>query len=101
MWRWIAKEIRKDAEQDVEELKEQWIEKHAKDELVFNCYFCDRNDSLGGDATTDCSYCPGLKIDKEFDCNSKEYNFEFHPIAFYNKLRALNRKRLAKKESKK
>lgn len=101
MWRWIAKERRKDNTKDVNLLKEEWLQKHGfKESLVkCSCFFCEysnihkaRVKVTGGG----CRTCPGTKVDRAFDCMDFDYHFYNHPIAFYNKLHSLNRKRIAK-----
>ncbi len=39
------------------------------------------------------SFTPGRKIDKDFDCDNRKYNWQDNPHAFYKKLLELNRKR--------
>lgn len=95
MWRWIAKQWRA-GRRDVDALKREWLEKHGyKGIKIYNdCFFCQYVAKL---KELSCSFCPGRKIDIIFNCNRVEYNFKCNPIAFYNKLVSLNRKRLAKR----
>jgi hypothetical protein len=101
MRRWIAKKMRKNDTLDVDDLKYSWLYSHTKDKPENECYFCERNKQMGGvsllDECGDCRYCPPREIDKDFTCNNPDYHYYQKPIAFYNKLRSLNRKRLAKK----
>ena len=102
MWRWIATKVRKGnsldvedlkEELDVEDLKEEWARAHGFElELENDCFFCDYDE----EHKDDCTFCPGKKVDPEFDCRESDYHFSNKPIAFYNKLVALNRKRKAK-----
>ena len=103
MWRWIAKQKREGSRKRTDVLKREWLRLHKipTDAQPNNaCYFCEYNNehNRGGNQDTDtgCT-CPGNRIDKKFDCCHSEYHFYKHPIAFYNKLVSLNRKRLAKK----
>ena len=116
MWWWIAKEIRKyglkkfnllteDEKIDfVDSLKEQWLVNHDfdPDEITNTCFFCEK-----GNPAEDCSRCPGHLVDPSFYCywdtigeKANKYNWCGHPIAFYNKLVSLNRKRLKQKGKK-
>jgi hypothetical protein len=111
MWRWIAKQIknrkgfngfslvRKQA--IVERLKAEWIESHGFSGIRHNCFFCEydwhRDDR--------CTFCPAEKIEKGFHCHQAGFlspvlphSFAYRPIAFYNKLVSLNRKRLKAKK---
>lgn len=92
-WRWIAKEIKKDPNSGVWVLKAKWVNEHGYD-VKYDCFFCEysgrRNDS--------CYLCPGTQIDPEFNCEDVEYHYANKPIAFYNKLVSLNRKRLKAKK---
>lgn len=92
MWRWIAKEVKNDHWLVVSCLKERWLENHGFDENLIPslCFFC-QYDSKRGDI---CKKCPGHLVDKEFDCRNEDYHYADKPIAFYNKLVSLNRKRL-------
>ena len=95
MWRWIANERRKGNTAPIYYLKEEWAEKHDYSvDLHEECFFCEygeRGDNSG------CRLCPGKKVDPDFDCEDRDYHFTLYPIAFYNKLVSLNRKRLKSK----
>ena len=104
MWKWIAKQRRKDNSLDVSELKVEWRRKHFPNEFVKHaCFFCEYNQQQGGNR---CSECPARKIDSklgEFWCEkgmgeSKGLYWLDRPVLFYNKLVFLNRKRLAKRK---
>ena len=108
MWRWIAKEWKSGNKQSTAILKKQWIEKHGYISEVGNwtpsfaadCFFCDYAWKYSNDESFPdyCRLCPAKKIDKGFQCQSSDYNYDNKPIAFYNKLRSLNRKRLKNKK---
>jgi ribosomal protein S14 len=103
MWKWIdegtnGNEYNLDS--PVEELKGVWLDGHHIDEITGDCLFCSYKHSHGGDALDDCSKCPAKKVDKSFTCLSEECNYKYRPRAFYRKLVALNKKRLAKKGAK-
>ncbi len=91
-WRWIAKEVRKSPKNNIDDLKEEWVGKYGFFDIDNNCFFCNY-------AEGNCDLCPARKVDKSFDCYTPEYNHKTMPIAFYNKLVSLNKKRLAKKRS--
>lgn len=98
MWRWIAKMWREGTKLSVRQLKAQWLLEHGYEdgELDENCFFCEYYISHRG---TCYIACPARKIDSGFLCTThKEYRWDEKPIAFYNKLRSLNRKRLLKKK---
>lgn len=96
MWRWIAKQIRQGSFLSVRLLKRIWLENHGyyDKEISENCFFCEYSERH---KFKDCDGCPGIKVDIEFGCGKSEYDWFSNPIAFYNKLRALNRRRMAKK----
>ena len=97
MWRWIAKEKRAGNKREVESLKMEWLDNHGYDEdgLWCDCFFCDyayyRKEDM-------CGSCPVRMVDKNFDCHKEDYNYEKKPVKFYNKLVALNKKRLKGKK---
>jgi hypothetical protein len=102
MWRWIAKEVRKGNKKYPSDLKTEWLAKHGieKDEIYNDCFFCEHaaTHATRNAAAITCPTCPGSRADKTFDCQHEDYCFSKNPIAFYNKLRALNRKRLKAKQ---
>lgn len=93
MWRWIAEQCRKYSDVDVRDLKKEWLQKHGfkNDKIGAHCFFCQYNDAHPH--KKDNCNCPARKVDREFNCMDADYDFYHKPIAFYNKLRALNRKR--------
>ena len=95
MWRWIAKMWRLGCSQNVEELKTEWCEAHGFDMIESGCFFCHHN---GGALENMCRKCPARKVDADFFCMDTHYSYNRHPIAFYNKLVSLNRKRLKGKK---
>ncbi len=91
MWKWIAKEARTGKMACT--LKAEWIKKHSFKAVWANCFFCDWSTKHGGNCN-----CPAKKIDTSFHCeHNEEYRWYNKPIAFYKKLLALNKIRLAKK----
>jgi len=104
MWRWIAKQKREGSSKDGVGLKHEWLENHGWQQFKIqeNCFFCERAVLLIGHTDTlgvGCSgKCPAQKIEKDFDCQVNGCHWAYDPIAFYNKLVSLNRKRLAKKK---
>ena len=102
MWKWIAKEVRKDIGKNVNGLKIEWLEKQGIENVHCECFFCEYNSKRGGKGChqeTGCNLCPAVRVDKSFDCHA-EYHYYSYPIAFYKKLLALNKIRLAKKGEK-
>jgi len=93
MWRWVASQKRKHPYSDVSRLKRVWLKKHGFDSIFCNCFFCEYDDNENT-AGALCDFCPGVLVDKDFGCCYKGYNWWDAPIAFYNKIRSLNRKRL-------
>ncbi|KKK82643.1 hypothetical protein LCGC14_2801350 [marine sediment metagenome] len=94
MWKWIAKQKREGSKKTPVQLKYQWMSAHGLEEKInADCFFCNYIT-----ANKKCDiYCPGVKIDKDFNCATSGCHWYHDPIAFYNKLVSLNRKRLAKK----
>ena len=101
MWRWIAKEKRNGSLSHVSDLKIRWLESHGFDpsDLRDECFFCEydlRRYDIGRNQV--CSRCPAKKIAEWFDCADEDHHWACSPIAFYNKLVSLNKKRLAKRK---
>jgi hypothetical protein len=100
MWDWIVEQpgIKEcqDLEEDspVEELKYDWLKmKGYEPESIENdCWFCKYTGSSHIDK---CSDCPGRLVDIDFSCMNREYNYEYCPIEFHQKLIELNKRRLA------
>jgi hypothetical protein len=92
MWKWIAKEKKKDRKLIISELKTIWLTKnHYKpNSILKDCFFCNR-------APGDCTICPGKEIDPFFNCKNDDYCYFSNPLAFYAKLVSLNKIRLARK----
>lgn len=101
MWRWIAKMLRDGSRKSIDNLKIQWLKAHQyelgeNDEyMTLNCFFCEYDEQQ--QRKGNCHFCPGKKVDEIFSCTNSMYCWSSDPIAFYNKLVSLNRKRLAKK----
>jgi len=99
MWRWIAKEKRKNRRVGVVTLKTRWVKKNGfgEDEIAANCFFCEYDESCQRNIEC-CEDCPARKIDKHFICGHPNYRYNTKPVAFYNKLVSLNRKRLNRRK---
>ena len=101
MWKWIAK-IHEDGD-SVCDLKGHWLFAHGFNRVVYHyCFFCDWSRHHGARSCTglmssDHCNCPAGKIDPEFICNSRGYNYDRKPDEFYHKLVELNKIRLTKK----
>ncbi len=100
MWKWIAKQKKAGSRKKVPALKQQWMTSNkAKNTAISDCFFCEYGMTHERSVTsrgTGCSDCPAVFVDNKFDCEDKKYNWRTSPIAFYNKLVSLNRKRLKK-----
>jgi len=105
MWKGIAAKKKKGSEEEVGELKGIWLEEHGFEdiEIKANCFFCEyasQQCEYGSQQKRDvgpkrCQFCPAKLVDKEFDCFCETYHYHRKPIAFYNKLLELNKKRLS------
>ena len=102
MWKWIAKQIRKDPGLGVGSLKTEWVEAHGyeDEELASNCFFCDYAQKYYQGDRCICPSCPARKIDPDFDCMDIEYRHIKHPLEFYAELRRLNNIRLKRRKAK-
>ena len=102
MWRWIAEQKRAGNTIGIDILKSDWLDKNwAGKEIRSDCFFCDwaiRHAKRVKPESGGCPDCPGVFVDRQFDCADKNYNFFSKPIAFYNKFVSLNRKRLKAKD---
>lgn len=91
-WAWIAKQIRAGDDRYINTIKEAWLKEKGFKNIYADCFFCEYTyPSKSG-----CNVCPGRKIDKTFDCENIEYDYENKPLKFYAKLKELNRKRMKK-----
>lgn len=91
MWKWIAKVWKPGM--DVESLKNQWLWKRFPELNVnSNCFFCDYQVSKNG-FTLHCFSCPGILVNKRFNCQNKSYHYRHYPRKFYKKLLQLDAKR--------
>lgn len=99
MWRWIAKEVRGGNKRSSACLKRDWLRRRDIRHISSDCFFCHfgvTHDLQVKNA--ECEICPASKIDPTFYCMTVEYDYCAEPIAFYNKLVSLNRKRLKVKK---
>lgn len=104
MWKWIIKEFpklpdpfhEKDIIETINDLKDEWCVKNGFEGKVDNsCFFCEYGCQH---APNVCGHCPAVKIDPEFDCMNTYYDYSKYPVAFYKKLKQLNKIRLKKKK---
>ena len=95
MWRWIAKQIREGSKERVRNLKRIWVDKHGYTYIMEDCFFCEYTRSHDVMCYPN---CPGKKVDIGFSCTTHDNEWSIKPIAFYNKLVSVNRKRLAKRK---
>lgn len=102
MWRWIYKQTKNNPRLSQAGFKVEWLAKHGfPDNILHNCFFCNYAvqcpKSSGVIVGKGCDSCPARKFDKSFICTDLRYHFNDRPIAFYNKLVSLDRKRKAGK----
>jgi hypothetical protein len=104
MWKWISLCIGRKTKKSLGDLKEEWLQKNglSKSTIQDNCFFCDlakRIDDRSGKGWfyPSCVSCPGKKVDEYFQCENLQYHFFENPLAFYAKLKRLNKIRLSKK----
>ncbi len=90
MWKRIKEQVEAGNKKPIWQLKEEWMEENNYPNVQDDCFFCDYANHYADD---NCDFCPGRLIDKTFDCDNKSYSWHDQPIAFYNKLLRLNRKR--------
>ena len=99
MWRSVAKKVKGGSRSSPGTLKKEWLDKHPKfGRPIHLCFFCEYDSDSG---KRQCSKCPAVLVSAEFGKYGCEqwgcgYHWIYEPIAFYNKLRALNRKRTKK-----
>jgi len=69
-------------------LKAKWTRTHGYGTkgLLFNCFFCEYDWRHKGD----CAACPAKKVDPQFCCSCRDYDYIEKPEAFFEKLRELN-----------
>jgi hypothetical protein len=100
MWRWIVAQNPQTTRflNNVIQLKREWLKKenYKKGTILGNCFFCHSAGYLTTDPenlAADCSKCPAVAIDPEFDCALREYNYLYKPKSFLAKLERLDKKR--------
>lgn len=101
MWKWVSKRAGHNSEPyTTAVLKEQWFEKSRfKKHRTEDCFFCDYASEARNGPYQGCQECPGKKVISGFHCEKrKTYHWGYKPVAFYNKLVSLNRKRLKGKK---
>ena len=98
MWKWIAS-VWKEGD-DVDTLKDQWLEENGFETIIQSCFFCDwANRGYDELRFSRCVDCPGKKVDKAFNCLDITYHYYEDPKAFYAELLRLNRIRKATKST--
>ena len=91
MSRWVAKQW-KLGRRNTWALKREWLQRHKfEDNMRSDCFFCQYNSER---SNIGCRTCPARYIDDSFLCSNTEYHWQSDPVALYNKLRSINRKRL-------
>ncbi len=96
MWKWIARERRKNQRTDIGTLKRQWLREHGIESIRFSCFFCEYGQRFVNSSL--CQKCPAKMVDKNFNCekDGRYYHWSERPVAFYNKLVQLNKRRKKK-----
>ena len=101
MWKWIVKKVKAGSKKDIQFLKAEWCNKNDFHNMVYeDCFFCEYKSQRKIEKRDCCRLCPARRIDTYFNCHNDEYHYYVYPIAFYKKLYALNKIRLAKKGAK-
>ncbi len=96
MWKWVVKQRRLGRKGSVDELKDEWCGINNYEELLLDCFFCERTAFRG---SRRCRLCPARRIEKDFSCTNEAGIHYFHsPKKFYTNLLRLNKIRLAKKQ---
>ena len=88
----------KDINIDVYDAKALWMNLNGYDNIRCNCFFCQyaaEHNGIWDGADERCSQCPGVLVDKGFDCELV-WDWQEEPIQFYEELKRLNNKRLRK-----
>jgi len=106
MWRHAARKIRAIAgfnqmpcnnQSDlIDEIKDAWCEKRDFKNITHDCFFCNFAGSTHTRSLCCNEKCPARRVDNSFYCDNDNYHYLHNPIAFYNKLMALDRKRKKK-----
>jgi len=82
MWKWIA-EVWKEGD-SVDRLKAEWRLENGFDNYSCNCFFCFYANNVG------CDRCPGRLVSEDFFCmDNDEFDWRYHPKAFYAKIHEL------------
>ena len=102
MWQWIA-EVKLGLEEynfvSIIHLKIRWLkDNHIGAKIKNDCYFCEyAQQQYINDNMERCYSCPPISVAKRFHCESNlREAWHINPVAFYNKLLVLNKKRLVK-----
>lgn len=86
---------------DVDRLKAQWLQEHDFEDVLCDCFFCEydiQRRTASKHLPSDCHFCPGVKIDKDFNCHNIEYRYYDKASLFYKKLASMNKIRLKTKK---
>lgn len=101
MWEFVCRSLRHDPDQEVNVLKERWMRKNYPPHVYvdYNCFFCDYDNNRrneNGKSGQFCMYCPGKKVDKDFNCEDPAYHWMVKSHEFLKKIKALNKQRKQK-----
>ena len=88
-WEWAVAKWLEDKTLDVNDLKGEWFDMKGIEDIWGNCFFCHY-------AHDGCSTCPGRLVSRQFNCGNSSYRYSRKPDKFLAKIKALNKKRLAK-----
>jgi len=99
MWWWVAKvwQTPRYRRYDIVDLKRIWLRKNGfrYSYLRGDCFFCENKNICNIDSCD--KGCPGVLVNRVFDCCDYDYHYENKPVKFYKELLRLNRIRKAKK----
>ncbi len=99
MWRWIKQQVQDGNRDCVRYLKHKWMENNwdGDSDIISNCFFCHYNqnheDYVEIDGKGNCDYCPGVDVDKDFDCEYADVNYTHNPVAFWELSEKLDERR--------
>lgn len=101
MWLWISTNLPKrfdsmnsyQKQKVVCDLKTVWLKKNGFTRpLDHDCFFCEYDAQHNDTAGRVCAYCPARLADSTFFCADGPYAYDKHPVEFYQKIVALDKK---------
>ena len=92
MWEWIVAKWKKDKGLSISVLKKEWLDMKGIEDIESDCFFCEYDKYF----YDNCDSCPGRLVSRQFNCGNSSYRYSRKPDKFLAKIKALNKKRLAK-----